>query len=270
MGYVRSRKFCCCLPVRFGVLCSAILGIAYGLAFTILGWLEVHRHATGKLGLTTEETVALVIFSLAYTFMFLLNIMGFIGAIGKIHSFVKGYAISLTVNTIITMAIGIYWCWKLFHTDKHACHTNEADTADKVEHWVCQKGFDAIRIVFVIILVIVWLFQIAGCAIVYDYVSQLDEQAASDEGDFGKSVGSSVTPYPAPPASDPVMRTTYDSISYDNRYGNGNDAQPDPVMKSAYNEQSEWAGQRGDLAAGKPYAFTTPDNSYGPKNSDYV
>ena len=45
MSYaVRSRKFCCCLPVRFGVFCSALLGIAYSTAFCVLGWLEVHKY----------------------------------------------------------------------------------------------------------------------------------------------------------------------------------------------------------------------------------
>ena len=32
MVYVRSRKFCCCLPVRFGVFCESLLGMAVGAA----------------------------------------------------------------------------------------------------------------------------------------------------------------------------------------------------------------------------------------------
>ena len=43
MGYVRSRKFCCCLPVRFGVFCSAFIGLIAGGAFGGFGWYAVHE-----------------------------------------------------------------------------------------------------------------------------------------------------------------------------------------------------------------------------------
>ena len=42
MVYVRSRKFCCCLPVRFGVFCESLLGMAVGGLFAVGGWLTVH------------------------------------------------------------------------------------------------------------------------------------------------------------------------------------------------------------------------------------
>ena len=38
MGYVRSRKFCCCLPVRFGVFVMSILGIIAGGVIGAIGW----------------------------------------------------------------------------------------------------------------------------------------------------------------------------------------------------------------------------------------
>lgn len=79
------------------------------------------------------------------------------------RGFVKGYGISLTINTAITIGIGIFWCWRLFHTDRNSCSIQEEDDADKVAHWVCQKGFDIIRIVLVIVMVLVWIFQIGEC-----------------------------------------------------------------------------------------------------------
>ena len=39
--YVRSRKFCCCLPVRFGVFCESLLGIAIGGFFGVAAWIEI-------------------------------------------------------------------------------------------------------------------------------------------------------------------------------------------------------------------------------------
>lgn len=43
MVYVRSRKFCCCLPVRFGVFVIAILGIIGGGLVSVGGWLQIKR-----------------------------------------------------------------------------------------------------------------------------------------------------------------------------------------------------------------------------------
>ena len=43
MVYVRSRKFCCCLPVRFGVFCESILGIAVGGFFAVAAWLQINK-----------------------------------------------------------------------------------------------------------------------------------------------------------------------------------------------------------------------------------
>ena len=43
MGYVRSRKFCCCFPVRFGVFCMATIGVVLGLVISIAGWVQIHN-----------------------------------------------------------------------------------------------------------------------------------------------------------------------------------------------------------------------------------
>lgn len=43
MVTVRSRKFCCCLPVRFGVICMALLGLAFGIALCTIGWFQVNE-----------------------------------------------------------------------------------------------------------------------------------------------------------------------------------------------------------------------------------
>jgi hypothetical protein len=43
MVYVRSRKFCCCLPVRFGVFVIAILGIIGGGLVSLAGWLQIKQ-----------------------------------------------------------------------------------------------------------------------------------------------------------------------------------------------------------------------------------
>ncbi|EPS94984.1 hypothetical protein FOMPIDRAFT_95790 [Fomitopsis schrenkii] len=246
---VRSRKFCCCLPVRFGVFCSALLGIAYSTAFCVLGWLEVHKYAIKQLILSKDEVVGLVLFALAYTFMLLFSVMGLIGAIGAVRPFVKGYGISLTTNTVFTIAIGIYWCYRLFHTDTSKCN-QQAQSDDDSQSLACEKGYDVVRVIIVIIVVLVWLLQIAGCAIVFDYCGQLTDEAEAAANDFGSKDAPGMNPYPPPTANG--MRTTYE-------------AQATPIMKSAY-DQGSWSQD----ASKPPYPFTQPENSYGQRSDANV
>jgi|ERR1700728_3859252 hypothetical protein len=41
MVYVRTRTFCCCLPVRFGVFILTTFGVLVGGLLSVGGWLQV-------------------------------------------------------------------------------------------------------------------------------------------------------------------------------------------------------------------------------------
>ena len=60
MPYVRSRKFCCCLPVRFGVFCEIILGIAVGGFFSVAAWLQINKFSEYRVLLLTSPTRAVL------------------------------------------------------------------------------------------------------------------------------------------------------------------------------------------------------------------
>ena len=55
MPYVRSRKFCCCLPVRFGVFCESLLGIAIGGFIGVVGWIEVSKLCESRFASNTSR-----------------------------------------------------------------------------------------------------------------------------------------------------------------------------------------------------------------------
>ena len=80
------------------------------------------------------------------------------------RSWIKFYAYTVTLNTLIIICVGIYFIWTLFHkrgeTDVDQCTGGTNGEVGEVKHWVCQKGFDALRIVYVVVLCIIWLFQL--------------------------------------------------------------------------------------------------------------
>jgi len=244
MGYVASRKFCCCLPVRFGVFCMSLLGLASGGAISTLGWIEVHKQMTHQLDLDTREQVALWFLCISWSFMTLISLLGFLGCIFKIRSWIVTYAYTVTINTFVNITFGIFFIWTLFHRDDNAvdkCVNGANGEVGDIKHWFCQKGFDVIRIVIVIIFVIVWLFQIAGIFIVFDYVGQLHDEYEMEEDEEDKKFRRQQPPTAivvnaAPDA--PAMRTTYD-------------ANPYPA------EQGGWTSSK------SPYAFNMQRNAYG-------
>ncbi|PIL27408.1 hypothetical protein GSI_10556 [Ganoderma sinense ZZ0214-1] len=190
MVYVRSRKFCCCLPVRFGVFCEALIGIAVGGLFAVGGWLQIHSMLKGTLVLSHTQEISLWCLAVSMTIFTLSSLLGFIGAIGRKHSLVSLYGGTITFTTVLSIATGIFFIWNLFHAGGEEqvkkCEQNAQNAQDPsdpnfqqsttVDNWVCQTGFATGRTVVVVVYVIFWLIQIYGCVIAFNYVSQLEEE----------------------------------------------------------------------------------------------
>ncbi|TCD63304.1 hypothetical protein EIP91_005685 [Steccherinum ochraceum] len=273
MGYVASRKFCCCLPVRFGVFCMAFLGLAAGGALGGLGWYEIHRYAIGEVAFDKREIVALYFVSIAFSVLALISLIGLIGGTFKVRGLVITYAYSVTVNTLILIGVGVFFVWTLFHRDHSDMVNTCADDANfgsnfardydpnfdssyspnfntptnfaaepdatPVTHWFCQKGFDVIRILLTVAFVVIWIFQLAGIFIVFDYVGQLNEELDARLDEKAAKAARKAAKAPAPVIinnGEPQMRTTY--------------------------EASGWT------SAKSPYAFSMPENAHGARFAD--
>jgi len=246
MVHVASRKFCCCLPVRFGVFCMSLLGLASGAAISALGWIEVHKQMTHQLELDTKEEVALWFLCISWSFMTLVSLLGFIGSIFKIRSWVVTYAYTVTINTFVNIAFGVFFIWTLFHRDSddiNKCVNGTNGELGDVKHWFCQKGFDVIRIVIVIVFVIVWLFQIGGIFIVFDYVGQLHDEHENEIDEEEKKY-------------DRAQRQQAPAAIVVN-------AAPDQGMRTTYDANPYPSDQAGWTSAKSPYAFNAPRNAYG-------
>lgn len=71
---------------------------------------------------------------------------------------------------MVIIAAGVYFIWSLFHKENDSevdkCVNGTAGDTGEVKHWFCQKGFDVVRILVVVVFVIIWIFQLGESRIV--------------------------------------------------------------------------------------------------------
>jgi len=178
MVYVRSRKFCCCLPVRFGVFVIAILGILGGGLVSVGGWLQIKQLPESSLD--QRNKIALWIQTIMYTLLAILSLFGLIGVFSKTRSFISVYSTILYSHLGFSIATGIFFLYTLFYqtgdNDIQSCINGSTDDT-KIE--ACRKGFETIRGVIVGVFVLIWLIELYGCIIVANYAEQLEEEEAA-------------------------------------------------------------------------------------------
>ena len=89
-----------------------------------------------------------------------------VGAITRKYGCISFYAYTVTVNTLLIIAVGIYFVWTLFHGREDSavdkCTGDATGDAEKIKHWFCSSGFDVIRVVLVVVFVIIWCFQLGA------------------------------------------------------------------------------------------------------------
>jgi len=192
MVYIRSRTFCCCIPVRFGVFILSLLGVIGGGILSVAAWVLVHQLQSQKVSANTAGAAAIWIQAFLFTLLTLLSIFGFIGCLVKSRNSVNAYSWGLMTFILLSILSGAFSLWAIFNKpeerpDYAACLSAATDDNARA---ACKATDQIYKGVTVAIYIITWLFMIYAYVIVDNYVDQLDEEMhARSTDDMMKSIG---------------------------------------------------------------------------------
>jgi len=196
-SYVRSRTFCCCLPVRLGVFLLSLLAILGGSFIAVFGWIQIFhlkQHPLGKI-----DQIALWIQCSLFTLLAVLAVFGFFGAIVRNRGMVSGFAIALAIHLGFSIASGAFSIYTMFARDWQAalnsCLQNANDFSDTATQ-TCKQGIILIKAVTVGVYVFTWLIQLYAYFVVERYVDQLDEERLADHAIVCVPPMTTYGPYP--------------------------------------------------------------------------
>jgi hypothetical protein len=174
-GYVRSQKFCCCLPVRFGVFVLSLVAMVGGSFVAAIGWIQVAQFGTHPR--EQWEEIALWIHSSMFSLLGLLAILGFLGCLIKSRGMVSSFAIGLAIHLGFSLASGIFTLYTLFkQSPQETIDKCVNGSEDQAVIEACGNGIGLMKGIMVAVYIITWLIQIYAYFVVERYVDQLDDE----------------------------------------------------------------------------------------------
>ncbi|KAJ7254703.1 hypothetical protein B0H12DRAFT_1114907 [Mycena haematopus] len=175
MVYVRSHKFCCCLPVRFGVFVMSLAALLLGGLVAVAGWIQVKNLPQHPL--SNDNKNALYIYSVMFSILALVGGFGFIGTLSKQRGLVSLFGSLLAIHLGFSVATGIFAIYTLFKTNSDEALTNCINGSDdQTLIDSCHEGLKILKIIVVVGYCVTWLVELWGCLIVSSYVTQLKEE----------------------------------------------------------------------------------------------
>ncbi|KAK0226197.1 hypothetical protein IW262DRAFT_1294438 [Armillaria fumosa] len=174
-----GTQFCCCLPVRAGVIIMSLLGIILSGILTIVLWYEVAitEPLKGTPDLTSGERTGFVLAGLLETFLCVVSILGFVGAIVRKQLFVRIYAYFIYVHFFINVAVAAYLLWLITHFTENAATKACEDTIKNTgTQQQCIGILQIARGVYFVVAALVLLIEMYGAIIVARYLNQIQRE----------------------------------------------------------------------------------------------
>ncbi|KAF8160963.1 hypothetical protein B0H34DRAFT_839347 [Crassisporium funariophilum] len=168
MSKVLSRTFCCCIPVRAGVILLGLLGLIGGVAVTAIGIINLKRQDGSKTSMILQVVI--------YLLLSIVSIFGLVGAISRRLAFIRMYFGMLVTHLLFSMVTGIYAIHRNFKDAPKYISDCTSGSADPSVLQVCQNGASLLKGAMVGIFILAWLLETWACVIVLNYSKQLSEE----------------------------------------------------------------------------------------------
>ncbi|TFK44556.1 hypothetical protein BDQ12DRAFT_673206 [Crucibulum laeve] len=171
MSTVRTRTFCCCIPVRAGAILISLLGFLGGGTITAVGIISLIKPSNGG------NKTSLIIQVCVYALLAILSLFGLIGAIAKKLGMVRIYFGSLMFHLFFSIGCGIYAIYNTFKDSPNYVRECVSGSLDPSVFKTCKDGSTLMKALMIGVFVIAWLLEIWACVIVQGYSQQLNEEA---------------------------------------------------------------------------------------------
>ncbi|TFK25506.1 hypothetical protein FA15DRAFT_668382 [Coprinopsis marcescibilis] len=167
---VRTRTFCCCIPVRVGVILLALLGLIGGGLISAVSIIALKKSQ----GL--EKSMALNV--AAFIILSLVSLLGLIGGIARKLILVRIYFGLVIFQLAFSFAGGIYAIYRVFQDTSNfvkECELPGAENPEKVTE-SCNQAIKLIKGLMITAFILVWFLQVGACVVVHRYGKQLEDE----------------------------------------------------------------------------------------------
>ncbi|KAJ3790810.1 hypothetical protein GGU11DRAFT_387794 [Lentinula aff. detonsa] len=172
-----GRTFCCCLPVRFGVISMSFLGILFGGLFSILLWFEVSDTSSS---MDPHERTAFILAGIVETLLFIASVVGFIGAIVRKQLFITIYTYFTYVHFIINLAVAGFFLYVVLHFSSTAISKACDDTIkDAGAQGQCTDILSDFRTIYIVVALLVLFIELYGALIATRYIHQIKTEKST-------------------------------------------------------------------------------------------
>ncbi|KAJ3808984.1 hypothetical protein F5876DRAFT_44847 [Lentinula aff. lateritia] len=174
-----GKTFCCCLPVRFGVISMSFLGILFGglLLLSILLWFEVSDTSSS---MDPHERTAFILAGLVETLLFIASVVGFIGAIVRKQVFILIYTYFIYVHFVVNVAVAGFFLYVVLHFSSTAITKACDDTVKNAGAQAqCTGIFSDFKTIYIVVALLVLFIELYGALIVTRYVHQIKTEKST-------------------------------------------------------------------------------------------
>ncbi|KAJ3920439.1 hypothetical protein F5877DRAFT_38140 [Lentinula edodes] len=172
-----GKTFCCCLPVRFGVISMSFLGILFGGLLSILLWFEVSDTSSS---MDPHERTAFILAGLVETLLFIASVVGFIGAIVRKQVFILIYTYFIYVHFVVNVAVAGFFLYVVLHFSSTAIAKACDDTVKNAGAQAqCTGIFSDFKTIYIVVALLVLFIELYGALIVTRYVHQIKTEKST-------------------------------------------------------------------------------------------